>query len=395
MATTLPSSELLLVRQPIHDSALRVAAYELVNQRDGSSEQESSSVISELGLSLTAGQLAYIPASRPFLVDGYALALPADRVVLKVRGDVGLDELGTSALRELVGRGYSLALDSFVVGGPAQHLLELADVVGIDVRAYDRAIVRSQVAALRGRGVRLLAQNVDDHETLEFCRAEGFDLFQGYFFCTPRVVPGQRVQVNVLNRMRLAAALQSPDVQLDELETIITRDVGLSYNLLRFINSAFFSLPRRVESIKDALVLLGVANVRRWATLMAIVDADDKPRELVVTGLVRARMCELLADAYGHGDGDGFFTTGLFSVVDALTDTSMIELLASMPLSEEIIKALLNHEGAKGRALHAVIAYERANFAEIRDLPPTGAPLSELYARAVEWASDAGGVVRP
>jgi EAL and modified HD-GYP domain-containing signal transduction protein len=167
--------------------------------------------------------------------------------------------------------------------------------------------------------------------------------------------------------------------------------VALSYNLLRFINSAFFALPRRVESIRDALVLLGAINVRKWATLMALAESQDKPRELVVTGLVRARMCELLASVYGHRDVEGAFTTGLFSVVDALTDRSMVELLSGLPLSREIISALLNYDGAKGRILRAAVAYERGNFGELGDVPPTRTPLSDLYAQAVEWATDASG----
>jgi EAL and modified HD-GYP domain-containing signal transduction protein len=146
-----------------------------------------------------------------------------------------------------------------------------------------------------------------------------------------------------------------------------------------------------VDSIRDALVLLGALNVRKWATLMAVAESQDKPRELVVTGLVRARMCELLAGVYSHRDTEGAFTTGLFSVVDALTDSSLVELLSTLPLSREIIAALLNYEGTKGRILRAAIAYERGNFAELGDLPPSRTPLADLYAQAVEWATEASG----
>jgi EAL and modified HD-GYP domain-containing signal transduction protein len=131
--------------------------------------------------------------------------------------------------------------------------------------------------------------------------------------------------------------------------------------------------------------------VRKWATLMALADSQDKPRELMVTGLVRARMCELLAKAYNQGDLEGAFTTGIFSVVDALTDQSMVELLQSLPLSREIIHALLNHEGSKGRILRAAIAYERGDFAELSNMPPTRTPLSDLYAESVDWATEALG----
>ena len=275
--------------------------------------------------------------------------------------------------------------------GPLEPLVPLAHVVGISVAGHDRGFLRGQLARLSARGVRTLARNVEQHDELEICIGLGFDLLQGHFICQPRVVSEQGLKVIAINRVRLITELRDDHIDFDDLHEIITRDVALSYNLLRFINSAFFSLPRRVDSIRDALVLLGSINVRKWATLMALADSHDKPRELVVTGLVRARMCELLAKAYGQRDLEGAFTTGLFSVVDALTDRSMVELLQSIPLSREIIQALLNHEGSKGRILRAAIAYERGDFADLGNLPPTRTPLSDLYADAVAWATEASG----
>ena len=196
--------------------------------------------------------------------------------------------------------------------------------------------------------------------------------------------------MNDIARLQLVAELQRADVDFDDLQEIVSRDVGLSYNLLRFVNSAFFSLPRRVESLRDALVLLGLSNVRRWTTLMALASSQDKPHELLVTGLIRARMCELIAQATGERDKEGYFTTGLFSVIDALMDTSMIEVLRSLPFSQEIIGALLNYDGPKGRVLHAVLSYERGDFDELGALP-AGSSAVELYAQAVEWATQASG----
>jgi c-di-GMP phosphodiesterase len=389
------TTDVLIARQPVYDPNLRVVAYELLVQRgDGSAaaaEADASSTISEIGLSLVMGQPAYIPVSRAFLLEGYATTLPPDRVVLAIRPDANVDRASRDAIADLVADGYRIALFDYVAGGPLEPLLPLAHVVGLNVAGLDRGVLRADVERLKSRGVRPLALGVEQHEELETCAALGFDLLQGHFISKPRVVPGKRLEVNDLNRVRLLSRLQDDDVDFDELQEIIGRDVALSYNLLRFINSAFFALPRRVESIRDALVLLGALNVRKWATLMALAAADDKPRELVVTGLVRARMCELLAVACQHRDTEGAFTTGLFSVVDALTDSSMVELLQSLPLSGEIIQALLNHDGAKGRILRAAIAYERGAFNDLGDLPPTRTPLSDLYAQAVEWATEATG----
>lgn len=390
------TAEPLVARQPVYDRSLRVVGYELIVQRppepSAIAQAGNAQATIEIGLNLVMGRLAYIPVSPAFLLEGYATALPADRVVLKISPTFELDEQTLAKLRELVSGGYSLMLDRFVFGGPTQPLLEIARVVGLEATAGG-GLLRQAVAGVRPYGARLLAQDVEDHDELDICLAHGFDLLQGYFFCRPRVVSERAVEVGRVGSARLAATLHAPDVDFDVVQDVISRDVGLSYNLLRFINSAFFSLPRRVESIRDALSLLGLLNVRKWATLMALADVGDKPRELVVTGLVRARMCELLARAYAYDDPEGFFTTGLFSVVDALTDTSMVVLLASLPLSQEIISALLNYEGPRGRILRGVLAYERGNFAQLDGLTPPGRPLADLYAEAVEWATEAGGAI--
>jgi EAL and modified HD-GYP domain-containing signal transduction protein len=386
MSTVRTSTDVLVARQPVYDPTLKVVAYELLVE--GTHE---SSAISEVGLSLVVGHPAYIPVTRAFLLEGLATALPADRAVLCIGRDLELDQPTRQAIEELVAGGYKLALMDFEPNGPGEPLLPLASVAALAVPGVDRAVLRSRVAHVHGRGAKALARGVEQHEELEMCIELGFDLLQGYFICQPRVVSETGLEVLDVNRVRLLARLHDDDVDFDELQEIIGRDIALSYNLLRFINSAFFSLPRRVDSIRDALVLLGALNVRKWATLMALAESQDKPRELVVTGLVRARMCELLAGAYAHRDVEGAFTTGLFSVVDALTDRSMVELLSTLPLSREIIEALLNYEGAKGRILRAAVAYERGNFGELGDLPPSRTPLSDLYAQAVEWATEASG----
>lgn len=391
MSTVQTAHDVLVARQPVYDPSLNVVAYELLVQGGDAADADASSTISEIGLNLVVGHPAYIPVTRGWLLEGFARALPCDRVVLAVSLDLQLDRAALDAVRGLVADGYRVALLDYEQGGVLEPLLPLAHVVGLNVAGLDRGVLRVALDQLRSRGVRTLARGVEQHEELELCIALGFDLLQGYFICQPRVVSEQGLQVMSVNRVRLLARLHDDEVDFDELQEIIGRDVALSYNLLRFINSAFFALPRRVESIRDALVLLGGLNVRKWATLMALAESQDKPRELVVTGLVRARMCELLAGVYGHRDVEGAFTTGLFSVVDALTDRSMVELLSGLPLSREIISALLNYDGAKGRILRAAVAYERGNFGELGDVPPTRTSLSDVYAAAVDWATEASG----
>ncbi|MFL5886200.1 MAG: EAL and HDOD domain-containing protein [Thermoleophilaceae bacterium] len=387
MESPSPSSDVLVSRQPIYDSAMNVVAYELLVRSSGAAAV-TSATITDIGLNLVAGHVAYVKLSREFLLEGYAAALPADRVVLEVDHTITPDSAVTTALQELVSQGYKLSVEGRTQDEAMLQLFDLAHIVKLDVQLLDPGSLREQVSQMASRGVKLIAEKVETHEEFDFCQELGFDLYQGYFFCKPRIVNEHGIQVNDMARLQLVAELQGPDVDFGELQEIISRDVGLSYNLLRFVNSAFFSLPRRVESLRDALVLLGLNNVRRWSTLMALASTQDKPQELLVTGLVRARMCELVGEAAGDRDKETYFTVGLFSVVDALMDTSMIEVLRSLPLSQDIIAALLNYDGSKGQVLHAVLAYERGDFDELGAMPADSSP-AELYAKAVAWATEA------
>jgi EAL and modified HD-GYP domain-containing signal transduction protein len=274
-----------------------------------------------------------------------------------------------------------------MVGGRPVH--DAARVVEVDVAGLDRGQLERRVRATTPSGATLLARNVDDYATYELCRELGFDYFQGSFFLRPKAIDGDGVPASKLSKLGLVAALQDPEVELEELERIIAHDVGLSYRLLRTINSGYFFLPNRVASIHDALVLLGRRNVRTWATLVLLSDVDDRPSELLVTAMVRARLCELVARERGHAPVDSFFTVGLFSVIDAFVDAPLETILESLPFSEEIVGALLRHEGGLGRALGGVVAYEQGRFGAAEELLPE-VPIRDLYLDAVRFADESG-----
>ena len=142
----------------------------------------------------------------------------------------------------------------------------------------------------------VLAEQVGTHPDHEFCVSAGADLFQGYFFCRPAVVVTRGIAANRLAMLQIVAALNDPAVELSDVEALIARDVALSLRLLRYVNSAFFGLRGEVRSIGQALALLGIENLRRWATLTTLASIDDKPTELTITALIRARFCELAGE---------------------------------------------------------------------------------------------------
>lgn len=396
-------SDVFVARQPIYDRDLNVFAYELLfRSGDGheaaavrNGQAATATVVvntfANMGLQdLVGNRAAAINVSESFLVDAHSLQLPADRLILELLETIEVDREVVDGVQILKARGYSIALDDFEYRPELEPLVEIADIIKLDVHALGNQGLWQQIGHIQNRGKRLVAEKVETHEELEFCKSLGFDYYQGHFLCQPKLVTKRTIPASRLAKLTLLAELNNPEADFESLDTIISRDVGLSYRFLRYINSAFFSLPHTVGSIRQALVLLGISAVRKWATLLAMADIDDKRNELIVTALVRAKMCELAAATRPAREREEYFTTGMFSVVDALLDSPMDVVLASLPLSEEIKAALQHHLGPKGVVLKAVLGYERAQFRDLHELAPPGMSAQEIYAAAIAWAREAG-----
>jgi c-di-GMP phosphodiesterase len=373
--------EIAVVRRPISDAAGAVVGYELV--ADGVGVQGTAAllldVFGDIGLERLAGRHpAWVRIAPEFLLEVGTPPVRPDRVVLQLEAKPVTEEVLT-ALRRLQFSGYTLALD-----GPHEELLQVCGVLKLSIKDRSDDELRALVADPLERKVTLVATDVETPEEVERAKALGFTAFQGDFFAKPDLTRRRRVGTGGVASLKAVAAVTAPDVSFEELEEAITSDVGLSLKLLRYVNSAFFALPRTVESVREALTLLGTATVRRWAIVVALVQAsDDAPDELVELALQRARMCEVLGGSRELDAADGSFTVGLFSVADALLDSPMDEVLETLPFSDEIRAALLNREGPKGELLNTVVAYERGEF------PADDGSLQGAYGEAVEWAGGA------
>ena len=227
--------------------------------------------IADIGLeALVGNRICFVNVTREFILNEFATLLPADRVALELGRLDAIDLDVRAKLAELREKGYTIVLDDFVLRSDSEPLLEVADMVKLDALSFSDQQLLDQAHELADRGIRLVAERIENHEAFERCKEAGFELFQGYFFCQPKTVTGKGVPAGRLAQVELVAALQDPDVELEELDAVISRDLGVSYRLLRFINSAYFSLPRRVDSVHDAIVLLGSRNVRSWAMLLTL-----------------------------------------------------------------------------------------------------------------------------
>src|SRR5262245_24678861 len=358
-----------IVRWPVVDGRREVVGYELVG--DGSVlEGFQPSELQELG----GGRPIWLDApDDPARLDG----LDPGRTVLQIAAETPVDR--AQMLRQA---GFGLALEGFA-GDDA--LLEHCGIVKVHARGREDEDLRALLAKPAERGLVLVATGVGSTEEFTRCRVLGFSHFQGEFFARPRGEGGE--PTGALASLQTLAELTSEESSFEELERTIGADVGLSVALLRYVNSAYFSLPREIDSVKEALSLLGTRAVSRWATVVALSAVPDAPDQLVALALLRARMCELLGGDSSEQDRDRLFTVGLFSAADALLDAPLDKTLTELPFSEDMTSALLRYEGRKGRILATTLRYEQGHFPEIDGDP---IELAEAYLQALKWADDAG-----
>jgi EAL and modified HD-GYP domain-containing signal transduction protein len=388
-----PEIEVLFARQPILDLEGRLAGYELLYRGEGqdsphaATSRVAASALSDLGLrAATAGAPAFLNVTTEFLLAMDPLPFGPEGVVLEIAADRVPDEPLLARLGRLRQHGYLLALDGYAGQPHAEALLDFTMLAKVDAREVRGMHLAAVVAHLKARGLRPVANGVESHLDHDRCADAGFELFQGDFVCRPREIVGHNVPTASIGALRLAAGISAAEADVDELEKAIALDPGLSLRLLRFVNSAAFSLRHKINSVRQAVVLLGPRTVRQWAMLLLLSGIDERRGPLLVTALSRGRTCEAIARRLGADDTDAYFFTGMLSVVDALLDTPMEEAIAGLPLAEDVVAALVQRAGGKGRTLTMAEACERGAWDEAA-LPSLDAgALAVLHVEALAWA---------
>lgn len=398
-----PDSTIYVARQPIFNMEMDVYAYEILFRNSATNaafvsdgNKATSTLITntfiELGIEeITDSRTAFINMTRDFLVGKLPVPVAPNKVVLEILEDISADPESIAGVSALAAQGYTFALDDFVLNDANRALLPFASFIKIDIRPFDVDGLYRQVEELKPYGIRLLAEKVETREEYTLCRQLGFVLFQGYFFSRPTMFSGKQVPASSLRVLEILARLQAPDCDLKELETLISHDVGISYKLLRIINSSYYNLSKKVESIQHALVILGLRTLKSWITVIAMSSVDDKPRELVRMTLVRAKMCEGLAAQFGCKP-EAAFIVGLFSLLDVLLDLPLAYLLLNLPLAEDIVDGLMHRNGNAGELLNFVIDYEQGDWG-VACTAAHGVTHNEAvsaYIAALQWARRVG-----
>ena len=390
-----------VARQPIFDREKKVFGYELLFRDDmenvfhgGDADIASRSTLDSsllVGLDvLCDGRRAFVNCTRETLVRGWITMLPSHATVAEILETVPVDDEVIAACQRLKEAGYMIALDDFVADDPREALVDIADIVKVDLKL---TTVEQRTALVKRNGrwrCRMLAEKVETHEEFMACISQGFVYFQGYFLHRPEIIPARDVPANRINYIRMLQAVSGPDLDVGELEKLIKTEASICYRLLRYLNSAMFAFRSEIRSVRHALTILGDSEVRRWVRLVATVGAgQDKPSDLVLCALVRARFGELLAPLIPHGESD-LFLLGLLSLIDAMLDMPMAEVLKKIPLDLETKNVLLSKASPLRPVFQLILAHESGEWeaarsvAESLRIDPDVA--AGYYWQAQQWA---------
>jgi Predicted signal transduction protein containing EAL and modified HD-GYP domains len=375
----------LVSRKPIFHSKLDVAAYEVVGDDDAS--RAIFGMLSESGLDPILGDRpGYLNISPAALAEGAWKRLPADRMVLGFFDEFQPSDPAAEHLTMLVRDGYRIALSDRLCPESLGMLGDSVEVIKVDVTQYAPDLLENRVQELKKYKSKILADKVDTYDDLEFCKTLDFDLYTGRFLAKPAAQKNDALPVNRLAMLRLLAKLREPEITMQELDKLISQDLTLSYKLLVHANSGAVSLPQKVNSVSHALRLLGMNVLANWTSVLLLSSVEDKPRELMSMALIRARMCERLAEAVKKPDTDSFMLAGLFSVLDALLDCSMEQAISNLPLSDDVKAGLTKHTGAIGQTLRCTIAYEQGKWDDVQYYGLSPAAIREIYMEAIAWS---------
>lgn len=396
-----------VARQPILDTSDHVFGYELLFRSglqnffpaDTDRDLAASKVLLDsfllIGMDvLLGGKRAFINFTRNLLVGDAALLFPAEYMVVEILENIEPDADVVAACKRLKDSGYLVALDDFVWKEELTPLVDLADIIKVDFTLTSESERYELVKrAGKGRNIRFLAEKVETKEEVAQARDMGYSLFQGYYFSRPSIIQGRDVPGYKLNYMQMLHEVSQPDVSFERVESIVKNDLSLTYKLLRFINSAAFSFQTKIESIRHALTLLGAREIRKWMYLVALSGmGQDKCEELVVSSLVRARFCELVAPRAGMQQmSSDLFLMGMFSQMDAFLDRPMSEIMSKLPISDNVKEALLGGEGRLRDVYELTVSYERAHWSQfsrfVSRLRLDEAETPRLFLQSLEMAN--------
>ena len=394
-----------VARQPIVDTSQQLYAYELLF-RDGekncfpniSPDEATSRILAashlNVGLeAVTNGALAFINFHTDTLLHRFPTSLDPKNVVIEITETVDVSDDLVEACQQINAQGYRLALDDYDLEEKWQVLLPLISIVKFDITTVTDQQIRETVPVLKAHNIELVAERVETKEQFHYYRQLGFDYFQGYFFARPEVIRHRKMSSSAVNMLELLKESTAAELNIENINTILERDVSLSYLLLRFINNPTVNKRNEITSLKHAMTFMGEQEVRKFIALLSLANlSDGQPGEILSMSLVRARFCELILVAMkDQSKPNSGFLTGMLSLIDTLMEQEMRELVNKLPLPADVSGALCGENNHLKQCLQLANAFERGQWGKVRVISTrfglTQKQLHETYINALSWAA--------
>ena len=390
-----------LARQPIFDRNLHIYGYELLFRAgeanifpkidgDVATSKLLSSSFFTVGIEdITGGRKVFINFTRELLLQKVAHMFSPETFVVEILEDVCADPEVLAACRELRAKGYAIALDDFICTCQTECFLEFASIIKIDFRTSSLPEIKDILNRYSLRPCSFLAEKIETHEEFILAVELGFRYFQGYFFSLPEVMKQKDLSPAKHHVMQLLIRVFQEDCTVTELEQIISRDVSISYKLMKYINSAHFARITPLSSVRHGIAFLGMNEIKAFVTIIATSKlCQEKPNELLRTSVIRARFLEHIAAELQRDKGE-MFMLGLFSLIDAILDASMAELTHRLCLNTRLQEALAKRTGELFPYLEMIELYETGQWERL-DILVQGAGIAEgrmalFYLEAVGW----------
>lgn len=380
---------------PIYSSLLKVVGHELFfrdndeNKADFSdADSATCDVLLNAFTSITPGNLSdddnpvFITLTRNLLENEILPTRFQNRIIYKYSVKSGLPDSVVEKIGRLSKLGFRFAISDIEDEKLDEGLLTNISYLKFNTSESDIVSMSKLVNTFKSAGPILIADKVEDFATFHQCINLGFDAFQGYFLTKPQIIKGHKFDASTQIVFKLIQELRNPDTTAERIEEILIQDNALSYKLFRVLDSAANPLPRKIASIKEAVVVLGLDQLTEWVTLIAFSSLQRKSDALFHIQLVRAAMCERLAISRNNKEPKMYFLAGMFSCLDAQLDLDMEYLMGQIPIDDDIAAAILNHTGPIGDVLKTVISFEQADWDNIRcDI------LNSTYLESLNWAN--------
>jgi len=390
-------NDVLLARQPIYDRNKTLHGYELLFRNSVQNKAEITcddvATSSVLLNAFTETDFEEVTNNLPAFVNFSAELLDQppffdpENVVIEILEDVDINKKVIERILQLRKEGYVIALDDYALEPKYKPLLPHIDIVKVDLPATPPNKLQQVVSYLRQFKLTLLAEKVETPEEFKLCHELGFDLFQGYFLARPEIIKGRKMETSELSVLHLIAEVQNPDTDIEKLVEVISRDPMLSFKLLKLVNSAAFRRSKEIESIKNAVLVLGLNRVKGWASLLALSKLSNKPEALQETAFIRALACEKIAERLSPNLRDSFYTVGLLSSLDAFFNQPLETILKELPIDDTLKKALTQHEGLPGLALNTTLNFEQSkldsiDWTKLASMNLTPSDINSIYYQA-------------